>query len=56
MSGFFHLVKPLQQILERNCELMFNLHMSKDDIGNTDLQELDWIYGWLYNKLNPKKD
>jgi hypothetical protein len=50
------MVKPLQQIMEQRCELMFHMHLSLDDVDNMDLPELEWTTGWLYNKLNPKKE
>jgi len=54
--------RPLKQLLERNCELMYHMHMPLRDIEMTDSTELNFIHGWLVNQkkkeadaMNPKK-
>jgi hypothetical protein len=39
--------RRLKDILEMQFNLMYHLHMSKSDIEDADVKELDWIYGRL---------
>ena len=53
------MARHLKDILEMQFNLMYHLHMTKADIENCDLKELDWIYGRLIEqkkKEQPKEN
>lgn len=50
------MVRPLKTLLDRECELMYYMNMSRTDIMDCDSSELDYIHGWLVDRKQKEKD
>ena len=44
------MVSPLQELLERNCDLKYYMNMSLFEIEDTVLKELSFYHSWLMKK------
>lgn len=50
------MVRPLKEILEVQFNLLYYLHMGVKDFEESDLREIDWLYGRLVKQKQDEND
>ena len=56
LSNFFSPWDNLENILERNFQLVYFMHMNLSDCYTTDSRKLEWLYSRLCKQWQDEKE
>lgn len=55
-NSLFQVGLKLTDILKRQCELSYHLHMPLSDIEDCNVGELKWIHDWLVQQKRDEQE